>query len=190
MSRSSGGRNRVCFPCRIKYAGLISLNKLDNQTTVCSECANELTLIPDYIETPKKQNIKAWKTLQKNILQKKSLHPQSKHTDSSMLYYSISKNKERYDLQSRQITYLNETYNNVIKKLFIALTKKHKSVKDNNDKLWDFEISLKNIIIEICKKNNPDLDISVLEIKEKNYTIDLISFVSNYYYMKIKRNHK
>jgi hypothetical protein len=190
MSRSSGGSNRVCFPCRIKYAGLISLKKLDNQTTVCSECANDLTLIPDYIETPKKQNLKAWKILQEKFLQKISLHPQSKHTDYSMLYSRISNNKERYDNQSRQITYLDKTYNNVIKKLFISITKKHQNVKDNKDKLWAFEISLKETIIEICKKSNPDLDLSNIEIKEKNYTIDLISFVSNYYYMKIKRNNK
>lgn len=186
MSRSSGGKNRVCFPCRIKYAGLIDLDKLVNQTTVCSECSNELTLIPDYVEIPKKLNIKGWNSLHKKLLSKESLHPESKHTDSSMLHYKISKSKERYDNQALQIAYLNETYDNLIKKLFIDLTKKYKSVKDNQDKLLDFEVALKQNIIKICNKHNPDLDITTLEFKELNYTTELTSFIHTYYYLNIK----
>jgi hypothetical protein len=186
MSRSSGGKNRVCFPCRIKYAGLIDLDKLVNQTTVCSECSSELTLIPDYVEIPKKQNVKGWKLLHTKFINKESLHPKSKHTDSSMLHYKITKSKERYENQSIQISNLNESHNNIVKKLLIDLTKKYQSVRDNLDKLLDFEMSLKENIIKICKKHNPDLDISTLEFKELNYTTSLTSFIQTHYYLNIK----
>lgn len=64
MSKRSGGKNRVCLPCRIKYPGQFTHDPTSaNMTQVCSECAAELTLIPDSIRVPKKTNVKAWNAL-------------------------------------------------------------------------------------------------------------------------------
>lgn len=64
MSKRSGGKNRVCLPCRIKYPGQFTHDPTSaNVTQVCSECAADLTLIPDSIRVPKKSDVKAWNAL-------------------------------------------------------------------------------------------------------------------------------
>lgn len=68
MSKRSGGRNRVCFPCRLKYPGKFTSDaKNTNITDVCSECSGELTLIHDSVRVPKRHQVKLWKKLQKEF---------------------------------------------------------------------------------------------------------------------------
>lgn len=66
MSRSSGGTNRVCFSCRLKYPGFVAYSEHENQTLSCSECGGILTEIPDSIRVPRRSDIKGWKSLQKD----------------------------------------------------------------------------------------------------------------------------
>lgn len=68
MSKRSGGKNRVCFPCRLKYPGKFTSDaKNTNITDVCSECSGHLTSIPDSIRVPKRHQVKLWKKLQADI---------------------------------------------------------------------------------------------------------------------------
>lgn len=64
MCKRSGGTNRVCFDCKIKYPGLLSFTELENNTQACGECGGKLTEIPDSIRVPRKIKKKAWAKLQ------------------------------------------------------------------------------------------------------------------------------
>ncbi len=68
MSKRSGGTNRICLHCRLKYPGKFTNNAKDfNITSVCSVCTRPLTLIHDSVRIPKRKQVKLWEKLAKDI---------------------------------------------------------------------------------------------------------------------------
>ena len=103
MSRSGGGVNRVCLPCRIKYPSKFTDDpKTFNVTSVCSECGEGLTPLHDSVLVPKKRNIKAWEKLARDIKNGTVITPVSSYNKESSLWKEFPDTKVRdYKLQDQ-----------------------------------------------------------------------------------------
>lgn len=76
MSKSSGGKNRVCLDCRIKFPGAFTNDPVAfNITSFCPECGKEPACIPDSIRVPKRNQIKQWNNLAKQVFSGIFLRP-------------------------------------------------------------------------------------------------------------------
>jgi hypothetical protein len=96
MSKSGGGVNRVCLPCRIKYPSKFTDDpKSSNVTSVCSECGEDLTPLHDSVLVPKKRNFKAWKKLATDIKNNTVITPVCSYNKDSRLWKEFPDTKAR-----------------------------------------------------------------------------------------------
>lgn len=191
MSRSSHGTNRVCFDCQIKYPGLMSSGNTEvNATSVCSECNQELSIISDHVQVPKKNNNKAWKTLKQQHEQNKIPRPKSKATDSYLLTLRMKSRKERERILKEQIESINAEFGNIFKNVSLTLKKKYNSLKNNKELLYKFEFEFEEFIKKSVKKTNPDINIENITLNKEYDRFgrsNFIYFIRDYYYYKVRQ---
>jgi hypothetical protein len=145
MSKRSGGRNRVCFPCRIKYPGKFTNDaKNYNVTNVCSECAGSLVEIHDSIRVPKRHQAKLWRKLQSELESGTLSIPASSHNELQRHYRihpehvavdrRISVRKRKHDNRERALS-LDKRYPGLIDE-YIKQQRRLNDFDFNQNNLW------------------------------------------------------
>lgn len=153
MSKRSGGKNRVCLACQIKYPGQFTTDPTKaNVTQVCSECAGPLTLIPDSVRVPKKTDRKGWAKLTAEVAAgniSRPLHPYrekrrfyAEHPEHEKLDRKLEDKARRTELRE-ELQQLQAAYPNLCEQVLVRY-----------ERIEDFDFSFENIAHDLCQVRN------------------------------------